>query len=146
MLEEFAIQQTLNAYSDAASCGDVEQLVSTYVADGVWKVPAVELQCSGHEEIRQASLALQAPMAYMVQLNSPARIQVDGDRAITRSVIRECGKYTDRDEALEILGTYEDELVRTKEGWKFKTRLFLLAGMHTFPLNPLKGASGERSS
>lgn len=140
MPPEVAIQQTLNAYSDAASRGDVDQILSTFVEDGVWEVPAVNLRCRGHEEIGQAAMALIVPMAYMVQLNSPALIHLDGERATTRSVIRECGKYADRDEALEVLGSYEDELVLTRDGWKFVRRTFRLAGMHTFPLNPRQGA------
>jgi hypothetical protein len=53
---------------------------------------------------------------------------------MARSVIRKCGKFADRDEALEVVGFYNDELVRTAEGWKFTRRAFKAAGMHTFPL------------
>ena len=59
------------------------------------------------------------PYTYFVQINAPAVINVDGDRANARSVIRECAKLKDKDEANEVLGFYNDELVRTPEGWKF---------------------------
>lgn len=75
-------------------------------------------------------------MAYFVQINSPAIITVDGDKATARSGIRECGKFSDRDEALEVLGRYEDELVRTATGWKFTRRAFYAAGKHLFALLP----------
>ena len=77
-----------------------------------------------------------AQMAYFVQVNSPAVITVQGDRASARSIIRECGKFADRDEALEILGCYDDELVRTDAGWRFARRVFRSYGKHTFALQP----------
>jgi hypothetical protein len=76
------------------------------------------------------------PMDYIVQLNAPALIKLDGNSATARSVIRECGKYAGRDVALEVLGFYADRLVRSPETWKFAHRIFELRGMHTFPLLP----------
>jgi hypothetical protein len=61
---------------------------------------------------------------------------VEGDTATARSVIRECGKFSGRDEALEVLGLYADVLVRTADGWKFAERVFEIRGMHSFPLSP----------
>ena len=45
-------------------------------------------------------------------------------------------KFRDRDEALEVLGYYEDDIVRTDEGWKFTRRRFTSFGLHRFPLPP----------
>jgi hypothetical protein len=76
-----------------------------------------------------------AMMDYFVQMNTPATIEVTGDKAAAHSVIRECGKFAGRDEALEVLGFYADELVRTAEGsWKFARRTFTSAGLHRFTL------------
>lgn len=68
--------------------------------------------------------------------NSKALIKIDGDKATVRSVIRECGKFSGRNEGLEVLGLYADDLVRTANGWKFRRRCFELRGMHSFPLSP----------
>ncbi len=133
---EFAIQRTINTYSEGASRGDWDQVMSTFIPEGVWEVPVHGARFAGADEVRGGLIFFSAPMAYIVQTNSPALISVDGDKATARSVIRECGKFADRDEALEILGTYQDELVRTPDGWKFARRVFLLAGMHSFPLLP----------
>jgi hypothetical protein len=75
-------------------------------------------------------------MDFIVQLNNPALIEIKGDTATARSVIRECGKYAGRNEALEVLGFYADKLLRTSDGWKFTHRVFELRGMHNFPLSP----------
>jgi len=138
MLDEIAIQQTLNKYSEGASRADWKQVMSTFTPDGIWEIPALQARYQDHSVIQNVMAAFVGQMAYFVQVNSPAIITVDGDKATARSVIRECGKFADRDEALEVLGRYEDELVRTPAGWKFARRVFRAAGKHTFALLPAK--------
>ena len=58
-----------------------------------------------------------------------------GDKATSRCLIRESGKYKDRDEGLEVLGAYDDRLVRTSKGWQFTQRTCQVYGMHNFPLS-----------
>jgi SnoaL-like domain len=67
--------------------------------------------------------------------NSPGLIEFRGDQAMSRCLINECGKYKDRDEGLQILGAYEDTLIKTNEGWKFARRICVVHGMHNFPLS-----------
>lgn len=135
MLDEIAIQQTLNRYTEGASRADWEQVLSTFMPDGIWEIPDLGARYQGRAAIQSPMAAFVGQMAYFVQINSPAIITVEGDKATARSVIRECGKYADRDEALEVLGFYNDDLVRTPAGWKFARRAFKAAGMHTFPLS-----------
>jgi hypothetical protein len=136
MTEQAAIQQTLNRYSVAASRAEWEQVLATYLPDGVWEVPGLGVRFAGREAIHGGLLHFSGPMDYILQLNSPAVIQFEGDVARAHSVIRECGKFRGRDEALEVLGLYADRLVRTDEGWKFAERVFEIRGMHSFPLSP----------
>jgi hypothetical protein len=134
MIDELSIQQTINRYSVGASQANWDAVLSTFVADGVWKVPALGVTFRGHKEIREGLIHFSSPNSYIVQLNTPALIEVDGDRASAQSVIRECGKYKDRDEAIEVLGLYLDKLVRTPQGWRFSERVFELKGLHNFPV------------
>ena len=136
MSDEFAVQQTLNTYSYNASIGDLPAMVATFAPDGVWEVPGVGLSLSGHEAILAAASGITGTLEYMVQMNSPALIKVEGDRATARSIIRECGKYAGKDLNLEVLGTYEDELVRLPEGWRFARRRFSTKGMHDYTTAP----------
>jgi len=136
MNDEDAIARTLNRYSTAASRADWETVLSTYMPDAVWDVPGLPARFEGLEEIRKGLRLFSDPMDYMVQSNSPAIIDVDGDTATAECVIRECGKWSGRDEALEVLGLYVDKLVRTADGWKFTERVFEIRGMHGFPLSP----------
>lgn len=136
MTDEEAIQQVLNAYSFNASTGNLEAMVDTYAPDGVWEVPGIGLALTGKDAILAASQGITTTLEYMVQMNSPATIAVNGDRATAQSIIRECGKYAGKQLNLEVLGLYEDELVRLPEGWRFARRTFTTRGMHDYTTAP----------
>jgi hypothetical protein len=134
MLDEIAIQQTINRYSEGASRADWDRVLSTFTSSASWEIPAFGAVYRQHDVIRAAMAGFVGQMAYFVQINAPAVISVNGERATARSIIRECGKFADRDEALEIMGFYDDELMRTEHGWKFTRRVFQLLGQHRFAL------------
>ena len=132
MTDQVAIQQTLNRYSEAASRGDWREVAATFIPDGIWEVVGKKFQ--GREAIIEALANFTATMDYMVQTNAPGVIVVDGDTATVRSVVRECGKFTGNNKAIEVLGFYSDKLVRTSDGWRFTHRVFEVRGLHYFPL------------
>ena len=136
MSDEFDIQQTLNAYSYNATTGDLPAMVATFAPDGVWEVPTAGISLTGHEAILAAARGITGTLEYMVQHNSPAIIKVQGDKATAHSIIRECGKYAGKQLHLEVLGVYDDELVRLPEGWRFAKRTFTTRGMHDYTTAP----------
>ena len=136
MLDEIAIQQTLNTYTEGASRADWEQVLSTFAPDGIWEVPKLNILQQGHAAIQALMQGAIAQFDYFVQFNSPAVITIDGDKAIARSMIREQGKYAGRDEVMDVAGHYTDELVRTEGGWKFARRTFKSIGVNNIPLSP----------
>lgn len=136
MSDEIAVQQTLNRYTEACSRRDWGEVMATFLPDATWEIPGRGMVCRGHAEMQAVMAGFVAAMAYWVQLNSPAVITLEGDRARARSVIRETGKLLDRDEGMEVIGFYNDDLVRTSNGWKFARRVFTSAGMHRFSLLP----------
>ena len=138
MIDEVAIQQTLNRYSEGCSRADWKQVMSTFTAEATWEIPFMGARLQTHAVIQKAMSDFVSQMAYFVQSNSPAIIAVNGNRATARSVIRECGKFADRDEALEILGRYDDDLIRTADGWKFTRRVFDGIAQQRFALLPSK--------
>lgn len=142
MLDEIAIQQTLNRYSQGASRADWDLVLSTFTLDATWEIADGGGRYQDHAVIRQAMAAFVAQMDYFVQINSPAIIKVEGDAAVATSLIRECGKFTGRDEALEIFGRYTDDLVRTAQGWQFTRRVFHALGHHRFALLPGRALPG----
>jgi hypothetical protein len=139
MQEEYLIQRTLNTYSNAASRGDWDRAVGTYMPNGIWEIPHLSLRFEGHNAIREALQNFMATMDYVVQMNAPALIEIEGMNATAHAAIRECGKSKGKNEGFEFFGFYADELVRTAEGWKFVRRAFQGLGTSRFPLT-----SGER--
>lgn len=137
MDDAFAIQQTLSRYSDGCSRRDWDQVEGTFMPDGIWEVPALGTFHRGWAAIQPAMAGFVAQLDYFVQINSTAIITMSGDAARARSTIRECGKFAGCDEALEVMGTYEDELLRTADGWKFVRRTFRGLGVHKFALLPV---------
>jgi len=136
MIDEIAIQQVLNRYSQGCSIPDWPQVEATFLPDAEWSAGPLGT-FKGWGEMYPAMSGFTAGMDFWVQFNSPAIIAVDGDRATARCLIRESGKFKDRDETLEIMGYYDDELVRTAEGWKFARREFTALGAQRFA--PLPG-------
>jgi ketosteroid isomerase-like protein len=134
--DHLAIQRTLNTYSQSTSVANYEAAVATYAPDGVWHIPHIGLRFEGHDALREGLAQLGGTMEYIVQLNSPAIIHIDGDAASATSTIRECGKAWDKDEANEFFGIYRDRLVRTADGWRFAERVFEGIASHSFPLSP----------
>ena len=63
MLDELAIQQTINTYSEGASRADWPQVMSTFTPDGIWEVPAAGARYQGHALIQAAMAAFLAQMA-----------------------------------------------------------------------------------
>jgi ketosteroid isomerase-like protein len=132
-----AIQQVINRYTDGCNRQDWPQVMATFAEDGIWEAAGSAL--TGHATIQAAMAGFLTTVDYFIQSASASVITVAGDRATARTMIRECGKFKGRDEALEILGFYADELVRTSAGWQFAHRKFTTFGAHRFAIFPGMG-------
>jgi ketosteroid isomerase-like protein len=130
MSDEADIQDTISRYHEAASTSDWDQIEATFLPDGTWEVPAMRLRCQGHAEIRATMPALVEAIEYLVQINAPAIIEVDGDRATARSLVRECAQFRDGGVYMDVVGQFVDELARTPHGWRFAHRTFTIIGTH----------------
>jgi ketosteroid isomerase-like protein len=134
--DQAAIQRVISTYSQHASLAEWDAVLALFLPDAVWDIPHLGMKLEGAEAIRGALSSFFATMDYVLQLNAPAVIDVDGDKALARSGIREAGKTAGKDEGFEFFGLYEDRLVRTADGWKFAYRTFRGVGTHYFSLSP----------
>jgi hypothetical protein len=132
--DEHLIQETISRYHQAASLGDWATTVATFTGDGVWELLRSGRKLVGHDQILEALISFTASLDYVVQVNAPAIIKIDGDTATARSSIRESGKFADRAEGLEAFGIYHDQLIRTADGWKFVYRAFETRWLHRVPV------------
>jgi len=136
MADRAAIQDVITTYSQHASRGDWDTVLSLFLPEAVWDIPHLGMHLDGREAIAAALSGFMAHMDYVLQLNAPALVRVTGDSAVATSGIREHGKSKGVDEGFEYLGLYEDALERTAQGWKFRTRVFRQIGTHFTPLRP----------
>ena len=130
MIDKLEIQETISLYHEGGSLADWDQVMATFLPDGIWEVPAMEIRCEGQAKIRETMTALLEPIEYLVQINAPAIVAVDGDTATARSLIRECAKFRGRPELMDVVGQFNDELRRTPDGWRFAHRTFSIFGTH----------------
>ena len=128
MIDKIEIQETISRYHESGSKADLDQLITTFLPDGIWEVPAFDLRCQGHDDIRAAMAAMTESIEYLTQINAPAIIAVDGDTATARSLVRECAKFRGRPGLMDVVGQFNDELQRTPDGWKFAHRTFTIIG------------------
>ncbi len=141
MLDKVEIQETISLYHEAGSTTDWDQMMATFLPDGIWEVPALRILSQGQAAIREAMTALMEPIEYLVQINAPAIIAVDGDSASARSLIRECAKFRGQAGVIDVVGQFKDELRRTLTGWKFAHRTFTILGTHMSAEIPAKGTT-----
>ena len=141
MLDKVEIQETISLYHEAGSTTDWDQMMATFLPDGIWEVPALRILSQGQAAIREAMTALMEPIEYLVQINAPAIITVDGDSASARSMIRECAKFRGQSGVIDVVGQFRDELRRTADGWRFAHRTFTIFGTHMSAEIPAKGTA-----
>lgn len=134
MSDEAEIQRVISTYSQYASKGDWGRVLPLFLPDAVWEIPHLGMKLDGRDAIAATLVSFKGLMEYVLQINTPALIEIDGDSARASSGIRECGKSAGKDEGFEYLGIYNDTLVRTPDGWKFRTRVFEGIGSQLFTL------------
>jgi ketosteroid isomerase-like protein len=116
-----AINHLAVAYAEAVCRGEIEEAGEVYADDGVLSSPTTE-DAVGREEIAALIRKTVAPFDFIFQTVQPGLVHVDGDQATARFPITEWGRRTSDGMGVQFLGFYDDDLVRTQEGWRFAHR------------------------
>jgi len=122
--DRLAIRELFETYSDAVCRHDAETWGATWAEDAVWHLPDYpEMgEVKGREAIVATWKGAMEHYPGIVFVATPGSIEVSGDRATARSYTSEVydhGGVTKRDR-----GRYDDELVKTPQGWRFSRRVF----------------------
>lgn len=121
-----AIQIAISRYTQAVNHRDWAAFPNIFAKDASWEAIGLDLRFEGLVAITNGLSTIVNEMSRFVQMNTPAVIDLDGDRASARSTIYELGEYDIPRTMFEAYGTYEDELVKVKKGeWRFKSRRFV---------------------
>jgi hypothetical protein len=114
------ILQLYARYNTAIDTGDAKGFAACFVADGVFD-SGMGVQ-TGHESI--AAFAKQTHETMPGMRHDATNIVIDGhgDEATGSAFL--IGYLVDGGYKVIVTGRYSDELTRTVEGWRFKSRVF----------------------
>ena len=116
-----AINHLAASYSEAVSRLRIEEAVETYAIDGVLASPTTN-DAVGRPAIVSVISATTASLEFVFQTVHAGLVRVQGDRAAARFPITEWSRRKRDGVTMVFLGLYEDDLVRTPEGWRFARR------------------------
>jgi hypothetical protein len=129
-------------YWDAGWSGawsDGEKLAGLFTEDGVWDGRPLSPELKGRKEIKEYCEWLGRFVSYeedgrprelesiSLHMTSNPIVTVDGDRASATFIGLLAAPHPEVTRAVWCAGRYEDELVRTAEGWKFERVTFKYA-------------------
>lgn len=120
-----AIQQLAAAYCHHMDDGDGEAVASLFVDDGVLEIVDL-VQSTGHDEIAANSSVFPQVMPGGRHIVQNVWVDGDGDSATLRAYL---SNVTAGDTPTAVqTGRYNDEVVRTDDGWRFSRRTLTLDG------------------
>jgi uncharacterized protein (TIGR02246 family) len=118
-----AIHQLVATYNFAVDGGDPAAFAGTFTTDGVFSVGGQEMR--GHDALR-AFVEGRAGVAPRRHVVSSIIVEGDGDEASLRAYLQVVAKLDDGTFGVATQGTYDDRLVRTSDGWRFRARNFTI--------------------
>jgi ketosteroid isomerase-like protein len=128
------IEALRGEFTDAGMMRDYDRLASLFIQDAVWRIPVVNVEFVGREEIRAGIERLgEGLWDYLVQATHPGTIQLEGDTASGRAYVLSFGHMRDGSSQLNY-SVYHDRYRRTPEGWKFAERADVVKYLDTTPL------------
>lgn len=131
------IEKLKARYADAVDGGwtgakphDADAVLELFVEDGAWDGGAFG-GGEGHDGIRAYMLTGDAIMPFAFHHITNPRIEIDGD--VARARWHALLAVETEGQAQLHVGIYDDEMVRTDQGWKFKRLGFTLAASTDLP-------------
>jgi ketosteroid isomerase-like protein len=131
--DRFEIEALRGEFTDAGMMRDYDRFASLFIHDGAWRMPHINEEFVGREEIRAGIGRLRGLWDYAVQTVHPGTIQLAGDTALGRAYIAELGRLRDGSSHLNY-AVYHDRYQRTPDGWKFTERVYEVIYLDTTPL------------
>jgi hypothetical protein len=112
---------------------DYDKVASLFVEEGSWDARPTAGFAEGREAIRELFKTFRA-CPFAVHYVTNPQIEVDGDTATGNWHLLLLIVMPENRQALYVMGIYNDEFVRTPEGWRFKTLRFTPAAFSPYEL------------
>ena len=122
--DEAAIKNVVARLARLADEGDLDDYVSLFSADARWEMPGSVLE--GSENLLAGAVERRAagtvgPGSNTRHVITTQEVVVDGDEAVSRAYWQFWVNTAD-EPSVALMGTYQDRLVRTPDGWKLAHR------------------------
>ena len=123
--DQLEIRELTARYNRAFDDGDADAYAATFVPDGSMEATGIP-RAEGHDALK--GLVRQTPYG-IVHITTDPIIEIDGDRAVQHCTLIVANRHEDRSPVtFGTTGRYDDELVRTADGWRFTSRVAVLDG------------------
>ena len=119
LLEKQSIIEVGLRYASAVDTRDIDRFLSCFTPDARWYSDVHDAR--GHQEIAEAMQRAATHLDAAQHVATNFEVTLDGDRATMRS----CYIATHVKAPLEpyvLAGAYDDELVKTADGWRIRSR------------------------
>jgi PPOX class probable F420-dependent enzyme len=120
-------------FADALMMHDFDRFAWLFTEDAAWRIPYIDIELVGRQNIRAGIERMQGLWDYFVQLAHPGSTQINGNTAVGRCYIVEFGRMRDGKSELNY-SVYHDRYQRTPDGWKFAERLYEVRYLDATPL------------
>lgn len=125
VLDELEIRNLLARIAQASDDRELDEYMACMHADAVWGGTGFP-ERRGHAAILEGAVQRRAdgiagPGSHTRHLISTSRVEVQHDAATARSIFLFYGN-THETPQLSMMGVWEDEFLRTDEGWKLSRR------------------------
>ncbi len=121
MEDRLAIRELYDTYADGGSRGCRDTWLGCYAEDSRWASHLFDLQ--GIEAIGATFDAIMTGVRYTKVFTQIGTMEIDGDTARVRMRQDECVYYEDG-RTYDLLGWYDDVLVKRDGRWLFKDRTY----------------------
>ncbi|MGI4831799.1 MAG: nuclear transport factor 2 family protein [Janthinobacterium lividum] len=130
--DEAAIRDLAATFADAATRNDMALLASVWTKEGIFTIEApLKNVCSGVEEIVTLISKLRGDKEFFVQFVHSGVMDVKGDHATARWIMREVGKGGDK--YYHNYGMFSDAMEKVDGKWLFTERTWHFAYLDFSP-------------
>ncbi len=119
--DKFEIQTLTQRYADAVMRHDADDWGACWAEQGEWYMGPEPIV--GRDNIVTTWSGMMAGFPFAAFLVQPAMVEVDGDKATSRTYVQETLQGTDGN-AFRIIGVYNDECIREDGKWVFQARRY----------------------
>lgn len=127
--DDAAIRELAARFADASTRNDIATLRTLFVPDATFSIGKPnDVMCHGVDETASLIEKLEANKDFFVQFVHSGLVEIDGDRASARWLVREVAMGTGEGGTgksfYNNFGFFHDELVRADGAWLFQSRAY----------------------